>query len=154
VLTVSQGAGTSIADVILSAPAGAVEWLQLRLDFARSAGDTTQGAVVNGWQLKAMPGSVRQRIFEMPLSCFDFEAGRSGQEFGYEGRAADVLAAVEQLAQKGDAVTFKDLASDTSVLVVVDDVKYEQKGSPSQTSVFSGGYLYVQLRTIADVIAP
>jgi hypothetical protein len=153
VLTVSQGAGTSIADVILSAPAGAVEWLQLRLDFARSAGDATQGAVINGWQLKAMPGSVRQRIFEVPLSCFDFEAGSSGQEFGYEGRAAEILAAVSQMGQKGDAVTFKDLASDTSALVVIDDLKYEQMATPSQTSIFSGGYLYVQLRTIADVIA-
>lgn len=152
VLTVSQGGGTTIADVILSTPAQAVEWVALRLDFSRSSLDTTQGAQVTGWQLKAMPGVVRQRVFEIPLSCFDFEEGRAGQRFGYEGRAAEVKAAFEQLAQRGDVISYADLASDESVLVVVDDFKYEQKAGPSLTNAISGGYLWVQLRTIADVI--
>lgn len=152
VLTVSQGAGLEIADVILGAPAGPVEWVQLRLDMARSTTDATQGAVVNGWQLKAMPGVIRQRIIEVPLSCFDRESGGNGQEFGYEGRAAEVLAAFTQLAQAGDAISYKDLASDESVLVVIDDYKYEQKANPSRASATGGGYLWVQLRTIADVI--
>lgn len=153
VLTVSQGDGLAIADVILSSPPEAVEWLQVRLDLTRSSGDSTKGAVVNGWQLKAMPGVIRQRVIQFPLSCFDFESGRAGQRFGYEGRAAEVLDAFSQIAQKGDAVLFTDLAADQSVLVIVDDYKFEQKAGPSQVSAISGGYLWVQLRTIADVIS-
>lgn len=152
VLTISQGAGLAITDVILGAPAGPVEWVQLKLSLARSVTDTTQGAVVNGWQLKAMPGVVRQRLLQLPLSCFDHESGRNGQKFGYEGRANELLGAFTQLAQKGDAVLYKDLASDTSVLAVIDDYQYQQKASPSQADAIAGGYLTVQLRTIADVI--
>lgn len=152
VLTVSQGGGLEIADVILGAPAGPVEWVQLRLDLNRSGSSTAQGAVVNGWQLKAMPGVVRQRLIQLPLLCMDKEAGRNGQQFGYEGRAADVLAAFTQLAQNGDVISYKDLASDEAVLVVIDDYQYQQKASPSRSNAVGGGYLIVQLRTIADVI--
>jgi hypothetical protein len=152
ILTIAEGGNATLSDVALAAPAAAVEWAQLRLDFARSGGDATKGSEVNGWQFKAMPGSVRQRLIALPLACFDFESGRSGQRFGYEGRAAEVLAAFTQIAQKGDTVTYKDLAADTAVLVVVDDYKFEQKAAPSQTGAVSGGYLWAQLRTIADVI--
>jgi hypothetical protein len=152
VLTVSEGGALDIADVTLGAPGGPVEWIQLRLDMSRSSGDTTQGAVINGWQLKALPGTIRQRIIQLPLSCFDKETGRNGQEFGYEGRAAELLAAFTQLAQAGDAISYKDLGSGESVLAVIDDYQFQQKASPSQSSAISGGYLMVQLRTIADVI--
>lgn len=152
ILTVSEGGSATIDDVPLATPTSAVEWAQLRLDFARSATDATQGPVVNGWQLKAMPGSVRQRIIELPLACFDLEADRNGQNFGYEGRAADVLAAFEQWAQRGDSVVYKDLAANVGVVCVIDDFKFEQKAAPGKAGAIAGGYLWVQLRTIADVI--
>src|SRR5690242_300846 len=152
VLTAAEGGGAGISDVILSTPSGPVEWLQLRLDFARSAGDATLGPTVNGWQFKAIPGVVQQRIFEIPLLCMDKETGRAGQEFGYEGMAAERLAAFTQLAQRGDAVAWADLASGESVLVFIDNYKFEQKAAPSAVSAVSGGVLYVQLRTLADVI--
>lgn len=152
VLTIGETGGAGIADVILPSTAGPVEWLQLRLDFARSAGDSTLGPTVNGWQYKAMPGVIQQRVFEIPLLCMDMETGRAGQKFGYEGRAAEVLADFSQLAQRGDAVSYTDLASGESVLVLIDNYKFEQKAAPSNAAAVSGGILYVQLRTIADVI--
>jgi hypothetical protein len=150
VLSTSGGAA-AITDTLLPAPGEAVEWVQLRLDLLRDAGDATQGAVVNGWQLKALPGAQRQRIIELPLMCFDIETDQTGQKTGYDGRAALRLAALEQLAVHGDAVSFQDLASKSSTLVLIDDYKFEQGAAPSIDSV-TGGILYVQLRTIADVI--
>lgn len=152
ILTITEGGSAEIDDVLLAVPDRAVEWLQVRLDYTRSTTDTTTGPTVAGWQLKALPGSVRQRLITLPLSCFDREIGRSGQEYGYEGRAADVLAAFTQLAQAGDIVAFQDLGSATTVLCLIDDYKFEQKAAPSQSNYISGGYLYVQLRTVADVI--
>jgi hypothetical protein len=114
--------------------------------------DATTGPVVNGWQLKAMPGSPRQRIIEVPLLNFDFETTQQGAPVGTEGRAYGRLAAFEQLALRGDAVSFQDLAGGGSTLVVIDDFKFEQKAAPGLNDTTTGGVLYVQLRTIADVI--
>jgi hypothetical protein len=132
-------------------PGSAVEWVQLRLDLLRSQSDSTKGAVVNGWQLKALPGAQRQRVIELPLLCMDKEKDQTGQSVGYDGRAALRLDAFEQLAIRGDAVSFQDLAAGSSTLVLIDDFKYEQKAAPSIGSN-TGGIIYVQLRTIADVI--
>lgn len=152
ILTVSEGSSTAIENVILSVPSTAVEWIKVQLTLTRSTTDATKGGEVNGWQLKAMPGATRQRLITMPFSLFDFEKDGTGQEFGYDGRTVDRLAAFENLAQRGDAVSFQDLQNDRSVLVVIDDYKFEQKANPGPNGNTYGGYLFVQLRTIADVI--
>lgn len=152
ILTVSQGGTASITDVLLAAPGTAVEWAQLRLDLTRSGTDTTQGPVVTGWQFKALPGSARQRVFEIPLLCMDFETDQGGQLLGYEGRAGDRLNAFTALAQRGDAVSFQNLSSGESVLALIDAYKFTQKSSPGTNKNNLGGVLYVQLRTIGDVV--
>ncbi|MFF4019988.1 hypothetical protein [Streptomyces sp. NPDC001843] len=152
ILTISQGGSAVIQDVVLAAPATAVEWVQLKLTLARSGTDTSQGGEVNGWQLKAMPGSVRQRVFTVPLLCFDKEKTASGQTVGYEGRTLARLQAFEQLFARGDAVAFQDLKNDQSYLVVIDDYRYEQRAQPGSNLSNYGGVLWVELRTIADVV--
>lgn len=152
ILTVSQGGTAVIEDVVMAAPASAAEWVQLKLTLGRSSTDTTQGGEVNGWQLKAMPGSVRQRVFTIPLLCFDKEQARSGQMVGYEGRTLARLADFEQIFARGDAVTFQDLRNGESVLVVIDDYRFEQRAQPGANKSNYGGVLWVELRTIADVI--
>jgi hypothetical protein len=152
IITASQGGSTTIENVVMAAPASASEWVQLKLTLTRSGTDTTQGGEVNGWQLKAMPGSVRQRVFTVPLMCYDKEKAGSGQFVGYEGRTADRLAAFEAMFARGDAVAFQDLTLDSSVLVVIDDYRYEQASPPGSNHSTYGGVLWVELRTIADVI--
>ena len=126
--------------------------MKLRLDFARSAGDATKGMVVNGWQFKVMPGSVRQRVFLLPLLCFDFEKDKNGQMVGQQGRTLARLEQFEQFAQKGDSVMFQDLQQNKSYLVVVDEYQFMQKAEPGPNNAGYGGTLTVKLRTIADVI--
>jgi hypothetical protein len=152
ILTVSQGGTAVIEDVVMAAPARAVEWVQLKLTITRSATDTTQGGEVNGWQLKAMPGAIRQRVLTIPFLCFDFEQTRSGQRVGREGRTLARLAAFEQIFARGDAVTLQDLKNNESVLVVVDDYRFEQRAQPGSNKSNYGGILWVELRTIADVV--
>lgn len=151
VLTVAEGSSQYITDIALSAPSSAVEWLTVRLDFTRSA-TTSLGPEVNGWQLKAIPGAIRQRIFVLPLLCFDRESDNNGQWDGYEGRTLDRLEAFEALAQRGDAVTFQDLNQMRSWTCIIDDFQFEQKAQPASNGNGYGGYLTVQLRTIADVV--
>src|SRR5690606_1484156 len=118
----------------------------------RSGTDTTKGGEVNAWQLKAMPGAVRQRIITVPLACWDFETTQSGQRVGYEGRTFDRLAALEQIFARGDAVAWQDLRNGTSDLVVIDDYRFEQAAQPGTNQSVYGGVLWVELRTIADVV--
>lgn len=152
ILTISQGGNASIENVVMAAPATAVEWVQLKVTLGRSATDTSQGGEINGWQIKAMPGSVRQRVFTLPLLCFDKEKTLSGQTVGYEGRSLERIQAFEQLFARGDAVTYQELRNDQSVLVVIDDYRYEQRAQPGANASNYGGILWVELRTIADVV--
>jgi hypothetical protein len=152
ILSVSQGGAQGIEDVVLPAPGRAVEWVQLKLTLGRSATDTSQGGEVNAWQLKAMPGAVRQRIITVPLACWDKEKAQSGQMVGYEGYALKRLQAFEQIFARGDAVAFQDLRNETSDLVVIDDYRFEQGAQPGTNKSVYGGVLWVELRTIADVI--
>lgn len=151
-LTVSQGGNATIDDVVMAAPSRATEWVQLKLTLGRSSTDTSQGGEVDGYQLKVMPGSTRQRMITIPLLCFDKEKTQSGQMVGYEGRTLARLTAFEQLFAKGDAVAFQELKNGQSTLVVIDDYRYEQRAQPGPNLSNYGGILWVQLRTIADVV--
>jgi len=153
VYSVSEGSGQWINDIGLAAPSTAVEWLQVRLDFTRSSVNTALGPEINGWQLKAVPGAIRQRVFTVPLMCFDREADNNGQWDGYEGRTLDRLEAFEQIAQKGDAVVFQDMNLQRSWTVIIDDYEFKQSAQPAYNSNGYGGYLTVQMRTIADVVS-
>lgn len=152
IITVSEGASTLIEDVVLGTPTAPVEWIKLKVTLGRSSGDATQGGVVNGWQIKAQPGVVRQRLFTLPLLCYDFEKDSSGQDVGYRGRTWDRLQAFEQLAQAGDTISFQDLLNDVSTLVQIDQYEFRQIAAPGANGGSLGGILTVQLRTMADVI--
>lgn len=152
IFTVSQGGNQSIENIVMPAPTTAAEWVQLKLTLSRSGTDTTKGGEVTAWQLKSMPGSTRQRIITIPLACWDKETTRSGQQVGSEGRTLARLAAFEQIFARGDAVAFQDLKNGTSDLVVIDDYRFEQGAQPGSNRSVYGGVLWVELRTIADVI--
>lgn len=152
IITVTEGGNATITDVALAAPGTVAEWLQLRLDFARSTIDSTTGPEVNGWQIKALPGAVRPRIFTVPLLCFDHEADKNGNWDGYDGRCLSRLEQFEQIAQKGDASTFQLLVEGKSYLVLIEDYEFRQMHPPGTNAQGFGGILTVQMRTIADSI--
>lgn len=152
-ITASEGSSMVIEDVILAAPQRAVEWIALKFTLTRSGSDATQGGEINGWQLKAMPGVMRQRVFTVPLLCFDKERDISGQLVGRKGRTLARLQAFEELAQRGDAASWQDLRSGASYLVVVDNYEFRQTANPGSNNTNYGGILWVNLRTIADVVS-
>lgn len=71
---------------------------------------------------------------------------------GREGRTLERLEAFEQIFARGDAVSYQNLRSGMSYLVVIDDYRFEQRAEPSNNQSTFGGILWVELRTIADVI--
>jgi hypothetical protein len=104
---------------------------------------------MNGWQVKALPGSIRQRIITHPFLLLDHEKDKGGQRIGYDGYTRDRLADFEAVARAGDVVLFQELAEQAVTQVVIDDFEFRQTGPPGPVGPL-GGYLTVVMRTVAE----
>ena len=136
-------------DVGIQQPFGPQNWLALRFTLFRDPSITSQGGVVNGWQVKALPGSIRQRIITHPFLLLDNEKDKGGQRIGYDGYTQDRLTQFEAVARAGDVVLFQELAAQLVTQVVIDDFEFQQVGPPGPNGP-SGGYLTVVMRTVAE----
>lgn len=136
-------------DVGIQQPTGPQNWLALRFTLFRDPSVTSQGGVMNGWQVKALPGSIRQRIITHPFLLLDNEKDKGGQRIGYDGYTQDRLTQFEATARAGDVVLFQELAAQLVTQVVIDDFEFQQIGPPGPNGP-TGGYLTVVMRTVAE----
>lgn len=137
-------------DVGTPEPAGPQNYISLRITLTRNATDPTVGGVLNGWQIKALPGSIRQRLIQHTWLCFDEEADKGYQRMGTDGYARRRLQDFQALARAGDVVVYQELYDNLATLVVIDDWKFTQTASPGPNGSTLGGYLTVTLRTVAE----
>ncbi len=152
-LAVSYGTLSSpkTGDFSLTSIPGSQNWIKLMFNLRSDAGASNlTGPVMNGWQLKALPGSIRQRFITKTFMCFDMEKDMTGNNTGYSGFALERLQAFRNIAQTGDSVILQDLYSDTSDLVVIEGYQFIQ--SSPQTLGGIGGYLTVKMRTVGDTV--
>ena len=141
-----------VGDIPLSAIFTPMVYISLRFTLHRNTVDASQGAVMNGWQIKALPAPIRQRIFTMTLLCFDHEMDRTGQTSGYDGYSIERIQKIEQIAQRGNAITLQDLYNDTAAQVVIEQMQFVQLAPPGPNSATYGGYLTLRMKTVSDVI--
>ena len=104
--------------------------------------------VLQSYQLKAIPGVPRQRMYQYPLSCYDVEMDKYNSQFGYVGRAYDVLSKLELLESEGDFVTIKDFRTNESFQGVIEEVRFTSESSPDKDSNGFGGILLVLVRKL------
>lgn len=147
-ITYSGANPSGTRDVATPTPPGPQNWIALRFTLGRGV-VTSQGGVLNGWQVKALPGSIRQRIITQVFLLLDEEQDKGGQIIGYEGYARDRLEDFKSVARAGDVVLFQELADDVSTQVVIDDWEFRQTAPPGPTGPV-GGYLTVVMRTVAE----
>lgn len=147
-ITYGPAAGAGTKDVGISTPQGPQNWMALRFTLFRGT-NTSLGAVMNAWQVKALPGSIRQRLITHPFQLFDNEKDKGGQRIGYDGYTAERLAQFEAVARAGDVVLFQELAQQTVTQVVIEDFEFQQDGPPGPNGPI-GGYLTVVMRTVAE----
>lgn len=136
-------------DVSTPQPAGRQNWVALKFTLERGT-DTTKGGVLNGWQVKALPGSTRQRLISHTFLLFDEEMDKGGQRVGGDRYARTRFENFKELARAGDVIVFQELIEDTSTLVIIDDWKFTQLAPPGPNAAALGGYLTVVLRTVAE----
>lgn len=151
-ITYTNAHPPDVGDIPLSAINTPKIYISLRFTLHRGAVTTTEGAVVNGWQIKALPAPIRQRIFTVPLQCFDHEQDKTGQGIGFEGYALERLQAMEQIAQKGNAILLQDLYNDIGAQVVIEQLQFVQTAAPGIQQQTTGGYLTLRMKTVSDVV--
>lgn len=147
----STAFSTSVApgmeDSTIATPTGAQDFLSIKFTFTRNNGTPSTGSQIYGYQLKALPGSPRQRIIQLPLFCFDSETDRGSNTNSVEGSAALRLAELEALDTAGDVVIVQDLDTGINFRAVIDRVSYAQTAPPAPFGGF-GGIVTVTLRTV------
>lgn len=148
-ITYSPTETAGIKDVGISQPNGPQNWLKLRFTLSRGS-DLSLGGVVNGWQLKALPGSIRQRVISQTFILMDEESDKTGQRIGYDGYARQRFEDFKAVARAGDVVLFQELAEQLATQVVIDDWQFIQTAPPGPNKGALGGYLTVVLRTVAE----
>ncbi len=137
-------------DVAITNPSGPQNWIAFKFTLGRGTVDQTTGGVLNGWQVKALPGSIRQRLISHTFLLFDHEEDKGGQKIGTDNYARQRFEDFKALARAGDVVTFQELIEDISTLVIIDDWKFTQLAPPGPDKSTLGGYLTVVLRTVAE----
>lgn len=147
-VTYSPNSPSGTRDVATPTPAGPQNWIALKFTLVRGV-VLSQGGVLNGWQVKALPGSIRQRIITQIFQLFDEEQDKTGQRIGHLGYARERFEFFKEVARAGDVVLFQELQDDISSQVVIDDWEFRQDGPPGPKGAL-GGYLTVVMRTVAE----
>lgn len=147
-ITYSGTSSSGTKDVATPQPIGPQNWLAVKFTLGRDA-NPALGGVLNGWQIKALPGSIRQRIITVPVLLYDNEKDRAYQSYGYDGFARERLESFKSLARSGDTFLFQELADNLTTEVVIDDWEFRQDGPPAPAGAL-GGVLTMVLRTVAE----
>jgi hypothetical protein len=135
-------------EVTITSPAGAQDSMGLRFNLFRDATDDTKGPTFKGYQLKAVPATPRNRIITVPLLNFDSETDKYNQTVGYEGRAIDRLAALENAEANGDIVTWQDFRNNEIAQCLIEEVKFRQVTPPDKRLTGYGGIITLTIRTV------
>ena len=131
-------------------PLGNTEVIALRFTLAGPA-DMSYDAMPTllGYQVKALPAPKRQRMIQVPLSCYDYETvGHT--EHGYNGWAWERLKALEEMEGSSGVATFQDLNTGEQRQVFIERVQFQQTKSPSSGGSEFGGIVVLTLRCVDD----
>jgi len=140
--------GDFTPEVGISYPTGAQEYLSFKFTLTRSSTSVTSGPVFNGYQLKALPASPRQRLIQYPLACYDRELDSFGVQVGYEGAAYDRLIDLETMENSGDTVRIEDFRTGENYLGLIEQMQFINKTPSDKRFSGFGGIVLLTIRTL------
>jgi len=135
-------------ETTLSQPIGAQDAIGLRFTIYRDTNDATLGSVFKGYQLKAVPATPRTRLITIPLLNFDTETDKYNSTIGYEGRAIERLAALENAEANGDVVIWQDFRTGELRQCLIEEVKFTDVTPPDKRLTGYGGIITLTIRTV------
>ena len=135
-------------EVTITQPVGAQDALSIRFALYRDGTDITKGSIFKGYQLKAVPATPRSRIIKIPLLCYDTETDKYNSTQGYEGRAYQRLAALENIEAAGDVVTWQDFRTGETQQCLIEELLFTDITPPDKKLTGFGGILSLTIRTV------
>lgn len=148
--TFPSGTVPGTSDVLIGIPPVPQDFISLRFTLNSALDDDdarTLTAELNGWQVKAWPAPSRQRIFQLPVWCYDFETDKRGARVGALGRAVARLLQIEGIESAGNEITFQDFDMGVAYTCVIEALEFRQQAPPPQYQGY-GGILTFTLRTL------
>jgi hypothetical protein len=134
------------SDIAVSIPGRTlVQYLDVKVRLRPNTG-ATASPVVRSVSLKAVPAPTRTRLFKYPLSCFDREADRYGNEIA--GSAYARVMALESMEETGAPVPVTDMRSGETFAGQIDSVAFQAVTSPAGAEANFGGVLTVTVRRL------
>lgn len=131
---------------------GPQRFMSVKLTLQRDASDATIGPTIQGLRVKALPAARPQRMYSLPLQCFDYEQWTNGQQDGYDGWAWDRYLAVRAAEDVGGVTLLVNYGFPTpqGELCRIEEMKFVQLLPPDseQKDGGFGGVLLVTLRTL------
>lgn len=135
-------------EVTITQPSGAQDSLGLRFTLYRDSTTISSGPTFHGYQLKAVPATPRSRLITIPLMNFDTETDKYNSTIGYEGRAIERLAALENAESAGDVVTWQDFRTGELSQCLIEEVKFTDITPPDKRLTGYGGIITLTIRTV------
>ena len=145
---VSYDSSVPPVEVTTSQPSGSREYLAYKFILYRDGTDTSKGPTFKGYQAKATIATPRQRVIKFPVFCYDIETDKYNVMVGYEGRAKDRIAQLENIEQNGDVVTWQDLQTGESRQCVIEQITFTRQTPPDRGFSGYGGILDILIRTV------
>jgi len=140
---------TTNLDLGIARPIGAQEYLAFKFDLNRSTTDTTKGAVMSGYQVKALPAIEKQRLIQFPLYCYDVEMDKYNNIVGSEDdRAFDRISELEGIEKTGNIVTIQDFRTDETYSALIEEIRFFSATPPSERFNGFGGKLLLTVRKL------
>lgn len=142
-------AESSNKDLGIARPFGAQEYLAFKFTLYRDSVDTTKGAVMSGYQVKALPAIEKQRLIQFPLYCYDVEMDKYNNIVGSEDdRAFDRISELEDIEKTGNVVTIQDFRTDETYSALIEEIRFSSATPPSERFNGFGGKLLLLVRKL------
>jgi hypothetical protein len=137
-----------VSDVSIGYPVGAQEHLSFKFTLHRSQTVPSTGAILNGYQIKALPAIPRQRIMQYPLACFDNEKDKFNVQMGYENSSYERLIELETIENTGDTIRIDDFRTGESYTGIIEEIQFTNLTPPDKRFSGVGGILLVTIRSL------
>lgn len=118
------------------------------LKFTITANSSGVAPVLLGYQLRAMPAPVRQRLIQVPLMCFDTEEVGNVTK-GSRGNAWSRLEALEDMERASGVVPWQDFDTGEVAQVLIERIQFQGKTPSLSDKNGFGGFIMVTMRKVA-----
>lgn len=143
--------GQSLPSAQFPSTFGTQRFVSLKFTLQPDVGLTT-GPTILGVRVRALPAAAPQRIYTLPLECYDDEQWSTGQREGYDGYARDRYLSVRAAEDAGGVVLLVNyqFPEPSGELCRIDGIKFVQLQQPDDRQIDGGmgGILIVTLRTL------